>query len=100
MKYCTMSNSCCHYNYHEVMTRYPVDNAPQVASPSCLQSHPQNISMPKHSSPAKVIITNIPVNNTAGKMKKDAWKHTGGGSATDCVGCGENPSVQRLMVSV
>jgi hypothetical protein len=99
MKYWTMSNSCCHYNYHEVMTRNTMDNAPELASPSCLQSHPQNISMPKHSSPAKVIITNTPVNNTARKLE-DAWKHIGGGSATDCGRCGGNTSVQRLMASV
>jgi hypothetical protein len=100
MKYRTMSNSCCHYNYHEVMKRNTTDDAPELASPSCLQSHPQNISMPKHSSPAKVIITNTPVNNTAGKLEKDAWKHTGGGNATYCGRCGANTTVRLLMASV
>jgi hypothetical protein len=77
-----------------------MDDALELASPSCLQSHPQNISMPKHSSPAKVIITNNPVNNTAGKLEKDAWKHIGGGNATDCGRCGGNTSVRLLMASV
>jgi len=62
--------SCCHYNYHEAMKRNAMDVTPELVSPSCLQFHPENISMPKHSSPAKVIITNSPVNNTATQLEK------------------------------
>ena len=93
-----MSNSCCHYNYHEAVKRNPVDDAPVLAFPSCLQQHPENVGIQKCPSPAKVIITNTPVNNTARKLE-NAWKHTGGGSATDCERCGGSPLVGFLMAS-
>ena len=94
-----MSNSCCHYNYHEAMKRNAMDDAPELVSPSCLQFHPENISMPKHSSPAKVIITNSPVNNIATQLEKNAWKNNGEGSATDCGRCGGSPSMGFVMAS-
>jgi hypothetical protein len=56
--------------------------------------------MAKHSSSEKIIITNTPVNNTATQLEKNAWKHTGRGSATDCIRCGGSPSVGLLMTSV
>jgi len=84
-----MSNSCCHYNYHEAVKRNPVDDAPEIAFPSCLQFHPENVGLQKRSSPAKVIMTN----NIAQKLEKNVWKNTGGGSATDCGRCGGSPLV-------
>jgi hypothetical protein len=74
MKYWTMSNSCCHYNYHEAAKRNPVDDAPELASVSSLQFHPENVGSQKRSSPAKVIITNTPVNYIARKLEKNVWK--------------------------
>jgi hypothetical protein len=88
MKYWTVSNSCCHYNYSEVTKINPIDEAPELASPSCLQVHPENIIMPKHSSPVNVTITNTPVNKIATQLEKNAWKNTGRGSETDCGRCG------------
>jgi hypothetical protein len=84
MKYWTMSNSCCYYSYHEAVKRNPVDDAPELAFPSFLQFHLENVGIQKRSSPAKFIITNTPVNNIAGKLEKNEWKNTGKGSATDC----------------
>jgi len=95
-----MSNSCCHYNYHEAKKRNPVDDAPELAFPSSLQFHPENVGLQKRSSPAKVIITNNPVNNIARKLEKNAWKNTGGESAKDCGRCGGSPLVGFLMASV
>jgi hypothetical protein len=77
-----------------------MDDAPELASTSFLQFHLENISMPEHSSPAKIIIFNTPVNDRAKNLEKNAWKHIGGVSATDCGRCGENPSVGLLMASV
>lgn len=91
-----MSNSCCHYMYHKVMKRNPMDDAPILVSPSCFQFHPENISMTKHPSTAK--FTNSPVNNIAAQLEKNAWKHTGGGSATtDFWRYGGIPSLGLLM---
>lgn len=95
-----MSNSCCHYNYHEAVKRNPVDDASELAFPSCLQFHLENVGLQKRSLPAKVIMTNTPVNNIARKLEKNAWKNTGGGSATDCGRCGGSPLVGFLMASV
>jgi hypothetical protein len=52
----------------------------------------------KHPSPATVIITNTPVNNTARQLQ-NTWKHTGGGSATDC-GRFASPFMGLLKASV
>jgi hypothetical protein len=73
-----MSNSCCHYNYTDTTKRNPMDDAPELASPSCLQVHLENIIMPKHPSPEKIMITNTPVNNIATQLQKNAWKHSEG----------------------
>lgn len=97
MIYWTKSNSCCHYNYCEPEKRNPVDDAPELAFPSCVQFHLENVGLQKRSSPAKAIITNNPVNNIARKLEKNAWKNTGGESATDCVRCGRSPFVGFLM---
>jgi len=69
-----------------------------VGTPAIRHIH-VTISMPKHSSPAKVIITNSPVNNTATQLEKNAWKNNGEGSATDCGRCGPSPSVGLVMAS-
>jgi hypothetical protein len=82
------------------MQRNPIDDAPELASPSFLHFHPDNISTPKHSSSAKVIITNTPVNNIATQLEKNAEKHTGGESATDCGRFGVIPSVGLPMASL
>jgi hypothetical protein len=43
-------------------------------------------------------VTNNPVNNIAAQLEKNAWKLTGGGSATtDCGRCGGIPSLDLLM---
>jgi hypothetical protein len=94
-----MSKSYCHYNYHKATKSNSMDDALELASPSCLQFHPENVSMPKHSSLAKVIITNTPVNNIATQLQKNAWKHTGGESATEGGRCGGSPAVGLLMAS-
>ena len=41
-------------------------------------------------------LTNIPVNIIAIQLEKNAWKHTEGGSATDCGKCGTVGDVEKV----
>lgn len=74
-----------------------MDDAPELAFPSCVQFHLENVGLQKRSSPARAIITNNPDNNIARKLEKNAWKNTGGESATDYGRCGGSPFVGFLM---
>jgi hypothetical protein len=94
-----MSNSCCRFNYREVTKRNAMDDAHELASPLCLQFHPENVNMSKHSSPAKIIIINTPVNNTATQLR-EMWRKSFSGISHGRLRCTIMTAIFRWLTRV